>query len=78
MRAARSVATRKVSPQGELIGQGLVRAHVLTHAEVEQILAIQRHNDERLFGEIAVDLGFTDERTIRDYLESRRRIGVLV
>ena len=50
----------------------------MTHAEVEQILAIQRHNDERLFGEIAVDLGFTDERTIRDYLESRRRIGVLV
>ena len=31
-----------------------------------------------LFGEIAVDLGYTNDRTIREYLESRRRIGVLV
>ena len=64
--------------QGELIGQGLVKARALTAAQVEQIVVIQRRDDERLFGEIAVDLGFTDECTIRQYLESRRRVGVLV
>jgi hypothetical protein len=78
MRKTQSTAASRVPPQGELIGQGLVKARVLTHSQVEQILAIQRRDDERLFGEIAVDLGFTDDATIREYLESRRRVGVLV
>ncbi len=78
MRKPQSQAAARVPPQGELIGQGLVRARVLTSAQVDQILTIQRRDDERLFGEIAVDLGFTDDATIREYLESRRRVGVLV
>lgn len=78
MRTTRSQAARVVPPQGELIGQGLVRSGVLSSANVEQILTIQRRDDERLFGEIAVDLGYTQDRTIRDYLEARRRVGVLV
>jgi len=78
MRNARSQAARRVPPQGELIGQGLVRARVLKSPQVEQILTIQRREDERLFGEIAVDLGYTDDGTIREYLESRRKVGVLV
>ena len=78
MRTTRSVAAQRVPPQGELIGQGLVKARLLSSAQVEQILGIQRRDDERLFGEIAVDLGYTEDHMIRDYLESRRRIGVLV
>ena len=60
------------------MGEGLARAGVLTSPQVEQILLIQRRDDERLFGEIAVDLRYTDDSTIREYLESRRRVGVLV
>ena len=78
MRTARTQAARPMPPQGELIGEGLVKMGVLTSAQVEQILTIQRRDDERLFGEIAVDLGYTEDTTIRDYLESRRRVGVLV
>ena len=78
MRKVQTQPARRVPLQGELIGQGLVRARALTRSQVEQTLAIQRHDDERLFGEIAVDLGFTDEHTIREYLESLRKIGVLV
>lgn len=78
MRTTRSQGARSVPPQGELIGEGLARAGVLTSSQVEQILLIQRRDDERLFGEIAVDLGYTDDSTIREYLESRRRVGVLV
>jgi hypothetical protein len=78
MRTVRSQGARVVPPQGELIGEGLVRAGVLASAQVEQILTIQRRDDERLFGEIAVDLGYTEDTTIRDYLDSRRRVGVLV
>lgn len=78
MRTAGSAGAERLPPQGELIGEGLVRAGVLTSAQVEQILTIQRRDDERLFGEIAVDLGYTEDSTIREYLESRRRVGVLV
>jgi hypothetical protein len=78
MRTVRTQVARKVPPQGELIGQGLVKIGVLTSAQVEQILTIQRRDDERLFGEIAVDLDYTHDSTIREYLESRRRVGVLV
>ena len=47
MRTTRSQAARIVPPQGELIGQGLVRSGVLSSANVEQILVIQRRDDER-------------------------------
>jgi hypothetical protein len=78
MRTASTPGARTVPPQGELIGEGLVRSAVLTWPQVERILKIQKRDDERLFGEIAVDLGYIEDHTIGDYLESRRRIGVLV
>lgn len=78
MRTIRPPAARRVPPQGEPIGQGLVRSGVLTSGQVEEILLIQRRDDERLFGEIAVDLGYADSSSIRAYLESRRKIGLLV
>lgn len=78
MRKTQTQAAIRPPMPGELIGQGLVKARVLTQAQVEQILVIQRRDDERLFGEIAVDLAFTDDATIREYLESRRAVGVLV
>jgi hypothetical protein len=78
MRKVQTQAADRVPLRSELIGQGLVRARVLKPAQVEQILVIQRRDDERLFGEIAVDLGFTHDATIREYLDSRRKVGVLV
>ena len=69
---------RRVAPRSEFIGQGLVRSRVITPRQVDTILSIQRRDDDRLFGEIAVDLGYTDDRSISEYLQSRRKIGVLV
>ena len=56
----------------ERIGQGLVRIGALTEEQVSQVLIQQRTetNVDRLFGEVAVELGFVDDETINSYLES--------
>jgi len=55
----------------ERIGEGLVRIGAITEEQVETVLKKQHEGDNRLFGEIAVDLGFVNIEAIIDYLESR-------
>lgn len=54
----------------ERIGEGLVRIGVLTPDRCDQILALQASGDRRLFGEIALALGFLDFDSLIDYLRS--------
>lgn len=51
------------------IGEGLVRMGEMTEAQVLKVLALQKDGDERLFGEIAVDMDFIDVGSVIRYIE---------
>jgi hypothetical protein len=57
----------------EKIGEGLVRIGAMTKTQVEDVLKRQKAGDKRLFGEIAVDLGFVDVEAIINYLKSTHK-----
>lgn len=52
------------------IGEALISRDVLTEEDVRAVIKLQRAGDKRLFGEIAIDLGFLDVRELMDYLRS--------
>ena len=52
----------------EKIGEGLVRIGAMTQEQVQKIIKKQNNGDPRMFGEIAINLGFVDDQAIRDYL----------
>lgn len=54
--------------ENEKIGEGLLRREVMEENEIEAVLKLQRAGDKRLFGEIAIDVGFLDVRELIDYL----------
>lgn len=54
---------------GERIGEGLVRIGKISAEQVETVLAEQKGGDNRLFGEIAHDLGYIDLMDVIEYLE---------
>jgi malate dehydrogenase (oxaloacetate-decarboxylating) len=58
-------ASRRIQ---ERIGEGLVRMGFLNQERLDEILALQASGDRRLFGEIALALGFIDFDTLIDYL----------
>jgi hypothetical protein len=53
----------------EKIGEGLVRIGVMTKKHVEDVLNLQRCGDNRIFGEIAIDLGYINDAVIKRYLK---------
>ncbi len=55
----------------ERIGDGLVRIGAMTEEQREEVLKIQNSGDDRMFGEIAVDLGYINDQAIMDYLDSK-------
>ncbi len=55
------------------IGEALVRQEELTVDQVDQVLKMQKDGDKRLFGEIAIDLGYIDLLTVIRFLESEDR-----
>ncbi len=56
----------------EKIGDGLVRIGAITKEQVDTIIKLQNEGDERLFGEIAMGLGYIDDKAISNYMESRK------
>jgi hypothetical protein len=57
----------------EKIGEGLMRIGAMTKEQVDEVLKLQKNGDKRLFGEIAVDLGFVDVEAIINYLKSTHK-----
>lgn len=55
----------------ERIGEALVRIGAMKPYQVEDVLKVQKQGDGRLFGEIAIELGYIDDEAIHHYLESR-------
>ena len=56
---------------GERIGEGLIRIGAMKKEAVDDVLSRQTAGDKRLFGEIAIDLGYIDDQAIMNYLESK-------
>jgi len=56
----------------ERIGESLVRIGAMTPEQVEQVLSLQKDGDRRLFGEIAIEQGFINDKAIKDYLDARK------
>ncbi len=54
---------------GGKIGEGLMKMGEMTSLQVDDVLIRQERGDKRLFGEIAVDLGYIDLDTVIRYLE---------
>ena len=52
----------------EKIGEGLIRIGAMTRNQVNDVLRRQRGGDNRLFGEIACELGYVDDEAIQSYL----------
>lgn len=45
----------------------LVRINAINQDQVDEVLLKQKSGDNRLFGEIANDLGYIDKKAIRKY-----------
>lgn len=56
----------------ERIGEALVRIGAMTPEQVDQVLKLQRDGDNRLFGEIAIEQGFINDKAIKAYLDDRK------
>jgi hypothetical protein len=52
------------------IGEGLVRLGKMTKEDTQNVLRVQRdkYSYSRRFGEIAVEMGILDQKTLDDYL----------
>ncbi len=57
----------------EKIGEGLVRIGAMTDAQVNDVLMRQKQGDKRLFGEIAVEMGYVDVEAIISYLKTTQK-----
>ncbi len=55
----------------ERIGDGLVRIGAMTAEQRDKVLEMQNDGDERMFGEIAIDLKYIDDQAILDFLTSK-------
>jgi len=55
----------------EKIGEGLVRIGAMTEEQRNHVIEKQNQGDERMFGEIAIDLGFINDEIIINYINSR-------
>jgi len=53
------------------IGDFLIEIGVMTKAQVDEVIRIQGQGDGRLFGEIAIELGYVDDSAIKRYLDSK-------
>lgn len=53
----------------ERIGDFLVTIGAITAAQVEHVLRLQAGGDTRLFGEIALELGYLNDEAIKKYVD---------
>lgn len=50
------------------IGDFLVRIGAMQQFQVDAVIGAQKKGDQRLFGEIAIELGYVDDNAIQKYL----------
>jgi hypothetical protein len=52
------------------MGEELIRIGVMTKTQVDDVLARQKSGDKRLFGEIAISLGYINNEALRSCLST--------
>ena len=58
------------------IGDFLMSIGAMDELQVEEVLRIQREDEEpRMFGEIAIELGYIDDSALRKYIEQKAEGG---
>jgi hypothetical protein len=57
------------------IGEFLVQIGAMQKYQVDDVLRVQNEGDTRMFGEIAIELGYVNDEAIRKYLDSRAKSG---
>jgi len=55
------------------IGEFLVQIGAMKPYQVEDVLRLQKQGDKRMFGEIAIELGYVNDAAIQQYIESRHK-----
>ena len=55
----------------EKIGEGLVRIGAMSEEQRNKVIEKQNSGDDRMFGEVAIELGFIDDEIIMEYINSR-------
>ena len=53
----------------EKIGDVLVRIGAMTNEQVAEVLRTQESGDKRIFGEIAIELGYVNDEALQRYVE---------
>jgi len=54
------------------IGDFLVSIGAMSEAQVEEVLRIQKEEEEpRMFGEIAIELGYIDDAILKRYIDQK-------
>ncbi len=51
------------------IGEFLVKINAMTERQVEEVLKVQEREPDRLFGEIAIELGYIDDDAVKNYID---------
>jgi hypothetical protein len=57
----------------EKMGDFLMRIGAMKKAQVDEVLKLQKAGDTRLFGVIAVELGYIKEEIVKSFLDSRKK-----
>ena len=57
----------------ERIGEFFVRIGIITPEQVKEVLKIQKSEPDRLFGEIAIELGYINDKALDEYISLKKR-----
>lgn len=66
---------RSSAPEADKIGGFLVEIGAMKDWQVDHILHAQKAGDRRIFGEIAIALGYVDDAAVQRYMESRSAVA---
>jgi hypothetical protein len=57
----------------EKIGEFLLKIGAMKQWQVDDILIVQQSGDTRMFGELAIALGYIDDKALMRYVESHQK-----
>lgn len=63
----------KPDSRPQKIGDFLISIGAMQAWQVDDVLLAQKSGDSRMFGELAIALGYIDDRALMQYVESRQR-----
>lgn len=65
------MSNETMQPDSGRIGEFLVSIGAMKDWQIEDVLLAQRKGDSRMFGEIAISLGYVNDAALKRYVDSR-------